>query len=280
MQLFHGGREQISSAPRRPALAPSAVPSLRFKTEPRALTVNEIEELIAGYAQAAAYAEQGGVDGVEVAMSHGYLVAQFLAKLTNRRDDAYGKEPLKFAIEVLQAVRDRAGERLAVGVRLSADELVPGGFEPDATAEIAAQLHATGLVDFVSLVLGNSAYPAASTWIAPPPPAPLNAIALPAAEVRSALPGVPLIAATRVVDLADAESLVSNGVADMVGMTRALIADPELVAKAVDGRADEVIECVGCNQSCIGHYHAGIPIGCAVNARTGRERSLRAAAQT
>ncbi len=143
-----------------------------------------------------------------------------------------------------------------------------------ATAEIAARLQATGLIDFISLVLGHSAYPSASTWIAPPPPAPRNAIASPAAGIRAAVPDATLLATTRVVDLADAERLIADGTADLVGMTRALIADPELISKTVAGRGEEAIECVGCNQSCIGHYHAGLPIGCAVNPRTGRERTL------
>src|SRR6202042_2246102 len=82
------------------------------------------------------------------------------------------------------------------------------------------------------------------------------------------------LATTRVVDLAAADALIADGIADLVGMTRALIADPDLVAKTQADRNDDVIECVGCNQACIGHYHAGVPIGCAVNARTGRERTL------
>jgi len=278
VQLFHGGREQISSAPRAPAVAPSAVPSQRFKSEPRALTSREIGELIAGYGTAARHAADGGVDGVEVSMSHGYLPAQFLSRLSNRRADRYNgslEARLRFCTEVLEAVRAAAAtSSMAVGVRLSADELTPGGLGMEISAEIAARLHATGLVDFISLVLGHSAFPAAAIWIAPPPPVPLNAIADPAAAFRAAVPGATLLASTRVVDLADAERLLDAGSADLVGMTRALIADPELVAKAGSGRAAEVIECVGCNQSCIGHYHAGVPIGCAVNARTGREREF------
>jgi 2,4-dienoyl-CoA reductase-like NADH-dependent reductase (Old Yellow Enzyme family) len=277
VQLFHGGREQISAAPRAPAVAPSAVPSLRFKSEPRALTVREITALIDGYATAARYAAQGGVDGVEVSMSHGYLPAQFLSRLSNHRRDGYDGEldgRLRFGVEVLEAVRAAADGRMAVGVRLSADERVPGGLGIAASAQIAERLHRAGLVDFISLVLGHSAYPAASTWIAPPPPAPADAIAGPAAAIRAAVPGATILATTRLVDLAAAERLVTDGTADLVGMIRALIADPELIAKTVTGRADEVVECVGCNQACIGHYHAGVPIGCAVNARTGRERTL------
>ena len=277
VQLLHGGREQISSAPKPPAVAPSAVPSLRFKCEPRALTALEIDDLIDGYRTATVNAREGGLDGVEVSIAHGYLPAQFLSPLSNLRDDGYNgplAARLRFAHETLTAVREAAGAELAVGVRLSADELVPGGLGVDLCAEIAASLHDTGLVDFISLVLGNSAHPAASTWIAPPPPVPANAIAGPAARIRSAVSEIPIIATTRVVDLASAERIVADGAADAVGMTRALIADPELIAKATAGRSDHVIACVGCNQSCIGHYHAGVPIGCAVNPRTGRERTL------
>jgi len=177
---------------------------------------------------------------------------------------------------VLTAMREAVGERpMAVGARLSADELTPGGMTIEDCIEAVRHLHAKGLLDFVSLVLGHSAFPAASTWIAPPPPTPPAAIGLPAAAVRAAIPPeLPVLATTRVVDLAAAEGLVRDGVADLVGMTRALIADPELLTKTSDGRTDEVIECIGCNQACIGHYHAGVPIGCAVNARTGRERTL------
>jgi 2,4-dienoyl-CoA reductase-like NADH-dependent reductase (Old Yellow Enzyme family) len=278
VQFNHGGREQISSAPRAPTAGPSAIPSLRFKTEPRALTLREIDGLIEGYAVSARHAAEGGLDGIELAMSHGYLPAQFLSPLSNRRGDGYdgGLEArLRFSVEVLEAIRAAAGDQMAVGVRLSADELVPGGLGVAECAEISRQLHAAGLVDFVSLVLGHSAFPAASTWIAPPPPVPAAAIADPAATIRAALPRrVPILATTRVVDLADAERLIADGTADLVGMTRALIADPELIAKTLAGRAGEVMECIGCNQSCIGHYHAGVPIGCAVNARTGRERQF------
>ena len=275
VQLFHGGREQISSSPKAPAVAPSAVPSLRFKSEPRALSASEIAELIEGYATAASHAAEGGVDGVEVSMAHGYLPAQFFSALSNRREDGYGLTArTRFAVEVMSAIREATDGRIAVGARLSADELVPGGLGPDDAAEVASELRDAGLVDFISLALGHSAFPAASTWIAPPPPAELDAIADPAGAVREAVRDLTLIATTRVLDLGHADRMISDGVCDLVGLTRAHIADPELIAKTTTGRAEEVIECVGCNQACIGHYHAGVPIGCAVNPRTGRERTL------
>ena len=148
VQLFHGGREQISSAPRAPAVAPSAIPSLRFKSEPRALTAAEIDELIAGYATAARLAAEGGVDGLELSMSHGYLPGQFLSPLSNRRGDGFDGSlaaRMRFSVEVLRAVRAAAGPAMAIGARLSADELIPGGLGVRDCAEIAGRLRADGL---------------------------------------------------------------------------------------------------------------------------------------
>jgi NADPH-dependent 2,4-dienoyl-CoA reductase/sulfur reductase-like enzyme len=206
-------------------------------------------------------------------MSHGYLIAQFFSPRSNRRTDAYGAARLQFAEEVLAAVRAAAGPELSVGVRLAADELAPEGLDAAACAEIAGALCATGLADFASFVLGHSAFVAASSWIAPPPPAAEAAIAEPLALMRAAV-DVPVIGTTRIVELGAAERLLASGAADAVGMTRALIADPDLVAKAAAGHPEDVLGCIGCNQGCIGHYHAGVPIGCLVNPRTGRERTL------
>ena len=275
VQLFHGGRELIASAPKPPAVAPSAVPSLRFKSEPRALTVNEIRDLIKGYGTAALHARQGKLDGVEVSMAHGYLPAQFLSPLSNRRGDRYDGSPddrLRFAREVLEAVREGAGAELAVGVRLSADEMVAGGLGVQECVEIAGSLQADGMVDFVSLAMGHSAYPSALDLDRPSP-------ACATERDRRAGGNDPGRDTEAGADrhhpgrrALDAERIVAEGSVDVVGMTRALIADPELVAKTTTGRGETVITCVGCNQACIGHYHAGVPIGCAVNPRTGRER--------
>src|SRR3954454_7911113 len=277
VQLFHGGREQIAAPPLPPAIAPSAIPTPRFRAEPRALTQAEIDDLVAGYAASARLCREGGVDGIEVSMAHGYLAAQFFAASTNTRDDDYNGDldaRLRFAREVLAAVREAAGPDVAVGVRLAADEITPGGLGPDRCAEVAAALCASSEIDFVSAALGHSATYRGSTYIVPPPPEPRDAIERPVAPMRAAVPGVPLIGTTRVADLDAAERLVASGAVDLVGMTRAMIADPDLLAKAAADRAADVIPCVGCNQGCIGHYHAGLPIACIVNPRTGRERTL------
>jgi 2,4-dienoyl-CoA reductase-like NADH-dependent reductase (Old Yellow Enzyme family)/thioredoxin reductase len=258
VQLFHGGREQISTAPRAPALAPSAIPSLRFHVEPRALSADEIASFVEGYARAAALAARAGLDGVEVSAAHEYLAAQFFTPGLNRREDEWA-EPARFLLEVLASVR-AAAPGLALGVRLSADS--------QAAQAVAGEVAAH--VDYLSVALGASSTYRGSTGIVPPPPVPENAISAQAAPFRL---GPPLVATSRIVEPVEADRLVAEGRCDATGMTRALITDPELPRKAREGRLADVLRCIGCN-ACIAHYHAGTPIACAQNPRTGRERAM------
>lgn len=259
VQLFHGGREQIASPPRAPALAPSAIPTQRFHVEPRALSEDEIGDLVAGFARAAELAAAAGLDGVELSAAHGYLAAQFFTPELNRRDDDWA-EGARFLLAVVEAVR-AAASGLALGVRLSADS---------PAARAVAPLLA-GRVDYLSVALGDSSSYRGSTGIVPPPPVAENAIAEPAGAFRV---GPPLVGTSRVVDPVEADRLVGEGRLDAVGMTRALITDPDLPRKAREGRLTDVLRCIGCN-ACIAHYHAGTPIACTQNPRTGRERTLR-----
>jgi 2,4-dienoyl-CoA reductase-like NADH-dependent reductase (Old Yellow Enzyme family)/thioredoxin reductase len=259
VQLFHGGREQIASAPRAPALAPSAVPSPRFRTEPRAARSEELEEIVAGYALGAEHAAAGELDGVEVSAAHRYLVEQFFDPALNGRNDDWSGADV-FLRRVLQAIRAAAPE-LALGVRVSGDSAYG--------LAIAAVAVSEG-VDYVSVALGESSTYLGSVGIVPPAPVPMDALAEHASSFRL---GPPVVATTRIVDPERAEALLETGVADAVGMTRALIADPELPAKAFRGDARSILACIGCN-ACIAHYHAGTPIACTVNPRTGRERTV------
>ncbi len=259
VQLLHGGREQASGPPRAPAVAPSAIPSQRFRVAPRALRAHEIEEIVAGFATSARIALEGGLDGIEISAAHRYLTAQFFDPELNRRDDEWG-EPARFLLAVLRAVRE-AAPGIALGVRLSADS---------APARQVAPLLA-GEVDYLSLALGESPSYLGSSLIVPPPPTPENAIASYTAPFRV---GLPLMATSRVIDPVEADRLVTEGAADAFGMTRALITDPDMPRKAREGRLDEIVHCIGC-QACIAHYHAGEAIRCTVNPRTGRERTWR-----
>jgi 2,4-dienoyl-CoA reductase-like NADH-dependent reductase (Old Yellow Enzyme family)/thioredoxin reductase len=257
VQLLDGGREQISGPPRAPALAPSTVPSQRFRVAPRALDGREIAEIVDGFAASAALAAEGGLDGVEISGAHGYLVAQFFDPALNLRDDEWG-DPARFLLAVVRAVRD-AAPGLALGVRLSADA---------PAAQAAAPLLA-GEVDYLSLALGASDSYLGSTLIVPPPPLDDNLIERHLGPFRV---GPAVIATSRVFDPVEAARIVASGAADAIGMTRALIADPELPAKARAGRLDEITRCIGC-QACIAHYHAGEAIRCSITPRTGRERT-------
>jgi 2,4-dienoyl-CoA reductase-like NADH-dependent reductase (Old Yellow Enzyme family) len=275
-QLFHGGREQIESPPRAPAVAPSAVPSQRFKVEPRALGEREIEEIIAHHELVAGHARAAGLDGLELCASHGYLPTQFLSARSNRRDDAWGGDAerrLRYVREALLAMRRGAGDGMAVGIRLSADESIPEGRHAPETAAILRTLAGEGLIDYASTVIGDSANYVGAAWIVPPPPIERDAIWAPASALHEGL-GVPLIATSRVHEPSEAEALLATGAADAVGMTRALIADPDLPRRMLQGDESARILCTGCNQGCIGHYHLGLTISCLQNPRTGRELTL------
>ena len=260
VQLLHGGREQIAGPPRAPALAPSAIPSQRFRVAPRALRAHEIEEIVEGFADSARRAAEGGLDGIEISAAHRYLAAQFFDPELNLREDEWG-DPSRFLLAVVRAVR-AAAPGLCLGVRLSADS------EP--AQQLAPLLRDE--VDYLSLALGESPSYLGSTLIVPPPPLAENLVVPQLAPFRV---GLPLIATSRVVDPREADRIVASGAADACGMTRALIADPDLPRKARAGDAAELVRCIGC-QACIAHYHAGEPIRCAINPRTGRERTTPA----
>jgi hypothetical protein len=264
----------ITVGPRPPAVAASSIPSARFLTEPRALSVAEIGEMVAGYRQAAAYAREGGLDGVEVCAGFGYLPTQFLSAHANNRTDAYGgsfENRLRFLREVLEAMRAGIGAGGAVGCRLTDESGSFDGTDCDDVIEAAGVLADDGLADYISVALGGSSTYRGSTWIVPPPPASRNAVAAFAARFKPRV-CVPVIATGRILDPVDADRLIGEGVCDAVGMTRAMIADPNLARKTRAG--EPVTVCIGCNQGCIGHYHAGVPIACTVNPWTGYEATL------
>jgi 2,4-dienoyl-CoA reductase-like NADH-dependent reductase (Old Yellow Enzyme family)/thioredoxin reductase len=275
-QLFHGGREMIASGTRPPAVAPSSIPSARFKTEPRALTRSEIAEMLDGYRRAAAFAAEGGLDGVEVCAGFGYLPTQFLSRHANSRTDEYGgsfENRFRFLREVLQAMREGFGPHGAIGCRLTDESTSDVGTDTDDVLAAAEAAGADGLADYVSVTLGSSPTYRGSTWIVPPAGTARNAIEEFARAVK-ARTSVPVIATGRVLDPADADRMIAEGVCDAVGMTRAQIADPNLARRAQAG--ERVTRCIGCNQGCIGHYHAGVPIACTVNPWAGYERTLPA----
>jgi 2,4-dienoyl-CoA reductase-like NADH-dependent reductase (Old Yellow Enzyme family)/thioredoxin reductase len=256
VQLFHGGREQFGSGPRREIVSSGAVPSLRYHSEPRAMTTGEVERVIESFARCAAIAADGGLDGIEISAAHNYLPAQFFTAETNERHDRFSA-PERFLFEAITAVRE-AAPGLAVGLRLTA------------TAEPAQRVapHVAGEVDFFHVTTGDSATYVGGALIVPPPPWPHNVVIDHTKPFLGLGPAV--IATGRIVDPAEADAFIAAGKADAVGMNRALITDPDMPAKARRGDLDSVVRCIGCNV-CIEHYHAHAPIACGQNPRTGRE---------
>ena len=274
-QIFHDGREIMESQDGTlpVALAPSAVPNERFGVMPRAMPIPLIEEIQAGYASAARRLRDAGLDGVEVVASHGYLPAQFLNPRVNLRTDRYGGSPenrLRFLRETIVAIRDAVGREPVVGLRISIDEITPEGLTPEDVLPALAVLDGDGLIDYVSVVAGTSATLAGSGHIVPPMTMP-NAYTAPLAARAKAVVSVPVIVAGRINQPQEAERILELGQADACAMTRALISDPLLPMKAAEGRTDEIRACVGCNQACIGHFHAGYPISCIQYPESGRE---------
>lgn len=272
-QLFHPGREIMES---KDGLAPvayssSAVPQERFHVMPKELTKTMIDELVDGYAEAATRLETAGIDGVEIVASHGFLPSQFLNAHVNKRTDEYGGSPenrLRFLKEVVQAVRKATGEGFIVGLRISSREMDDLGLDIDVTLEACTHLQ-SGL-DYVNVIAGTSASLGGSMHIVPPMTVENSYVAPDSKRFRERL-DIPVFVAGRINQPQDAEIVLEKGEADIVGMTRALICDPQMPNKAAEGRFDDVRACIACNQACIGHFHKGLPISCIQHPETGRE---------
>lgn len=275
-QILHQGRQITGLDTRLPLWAPSPLPCPVFKEVPHEMTLAEVREVVDGHARTAEHLKTAGVDGIEIHAAHGYLLQEFLSPLSNERRDMYGgslENRLRLAVEVIDAVRETVGPRHAVGMRISADEFTLGGLDLDAMKEIAARLAARGL-DFLSVSMSTYRGYSYATMI-PDMAFKPGAFVYLAAEIRRALQRagtpIPIMAVGRIIEPAQAEAILAEGSADMVTMTRALLADPELPNKAREGRVADIRECIGCNQGCVGMGHTGRPITCLVNPAAGSE---------
>ena len=277
-QLSHSGRlsKRMSGGLRGVAYAPSPVPDNRFHTMPREMPVALIEELVDTCGEAARRFAEAGLDGIELVASHGLLFAQFLSPTVNLRTDAYGGSPehrLRFLADCLAAVRRQVGDDLVVGMRTSIEELEAGGLEAADTIAACQELKRRGALDYVNVTTGSMAGLGGSIHVVPPMEVATGYVAPQAGTLRAAV-GLPVFVAGRINQPQIAEQILRDGLADMCGMTRAMISDPEMANKAQAGRLDDIRACIGCNQACIGHYHQGYPISCIQNPVTGREVKL------
>jgi 2,4-dienoyl-CoA reductase-like NADH-dependent reductase (Old Yellow Enzyme family) len=262
-QLFHPGREILSTPNGMMpiAYAPSAVPNERFRIMPKRMSVELIEEIVDGFAQTASRLSQAGFDGVELVGSHGYLIAQFLSPLANQRNDQYGgdfERRLCFVKDCVNAIRKKAPD-MTMGLRLSSNDYEPDGLDESAVTMICLALEDS--LDYFSLVVGSSATLGASVHVSAPMGLP-TAYAAPQAAIIKKNLNKPVIVTGRINQPQEAEKIIASGQADLSGLTRALICDPEMPAKAHKGDIEDIRACIACNQSCIGRAHKGLGISC------------------
>ncbi len=275
-QLSHPGRvnPRVRDGVRHPAYSASATRDDRFGQIPRALSQAEIEDIVAAYGRGAARLAAAGLDGVEITASHGMLPAQFLNPRVNRREDGYGGDlagRLRFLREALEAARAALGPGPVLGLRISVDEMEIDGLTEAEVADACRALDALPALDYFNLTAGSMAGLGGSVHVVPPMAMPAGYLADPAGRLRRTLTK-PVFLAGRINQPQVAEAILAAGQADMCGMTRALIADPRMPAKAKAARADDIRACIACNQACIGHLHAGTPISCIQHPETGREQ--------
>jgi 2,4-dienoyl-CoA reductase-like NADH-dependent reductase (Old Yellow Enzyme family) len=273
-QPWHRGRETNSVASGHPVWAPSAVPCAVYREMPHVMTTADIDAIREGYRLSARHAREGGLDGVEVhSMAHGYLLNQFLSPATNHRDDAFGgslENRLRLVMEIIQATRQECGRDMIVGVRINSDDGHEGGLRPADWAEIAGRMVASGLIDYVSCSHGTYLN---RMLIYPTAPERHGFQMEATRQVRAAAQGVPVVGVGRIVTPEEAERHLASGDCDMVAMARALIADPQWVAKAERDDAADIRPCVGANW-CMTSIFAQAPIACIHNPAAGNESEL------
>lgn len=271
-QLAHFGATISGSEADLPLWSPSDEASDLGRTTPHVMTKAEIAEVVDAFGEAARRAAAGDMDGIEILGAFGLLIAAFLSPYSNKREDEYGgslENRMRFALEVTDAVRSAVGSDRIVGMRIPGDEFVDGGLDQVAMGEIAEKLAATGKLDYLNVIAGNNLdrIHRATHW--PPTPAP-HGLFVPLAAAIKARVDLPVFTTGRIVDPAMAEDIVASGKADMVGMTRAHIADPDIVAKIRTGRREDIRPCVGANV-CIAQAMKGGPLRCIHNPEAARE---------
>ncbi len=274
IQLTHlGRRTSWSKADWLPVIAPSYVREPAHRAFPKVMEDWDITRIVEAYADSAERVKAAGLDGMELEC-YGHLIDQFWSPATNRRDDQYGgslENRMRFGLEVLTAIRGRVGDDLLVGVRMVCDEDWDHGLSREEGVSIAERLAATGLIDFVNVIRGHIDTDEALSHVIPG----MGARSAPhldfSGEVRAAT-RMPTFHASRIQDVATARHAIESGKLDMVGMTRAHLADPHIARKVAEGREHEIRPCVGMGY-CIDSIYSGEAV-CIHNAATGREATI------
>lgn len=273
-QLFQAGRYSYSFLFGVEPVAPSAVPTKLTRQTPRELTEEEVYAMIESFAGAAARAKKSGFDAVEVIASAGYLVSQFLSPVTNLRQDKFGGDfgrRMLFGLEVARRIRETVGPGFPVFFRVGGSDYMPGGNTNEEIRQFCVELEKAG-VDAINVTGGwhETLVPQITMGV------PKGNYVYLASRIKQAVQ-IPVIACNRINDPLLADALLFDGLADMAGIARGLIADPFLPQKASEGRLDDVRRCIGCNQGCLDAVFSGRKVTCLVNARAGREFELQSA---
>ncbi len=268
-QLYHAGRQRSLKAYDTHPVAPSAIKEPTEPYVPRALAVEEIHDLVKAFGEAAARAKKCGFDCVEIHGAHGYLINQFMSTFSNKRTDEYGgtlNNRMRFALEVIAAVRQAVGPDFPVLFRFNTCDYVEGGIEIPEAIVMAKMLEEAG-VDALHCTQGM--FTSKQTIIAPGF-IPVMHYAENAAAIKAAVK-IPVLAVGRYNDIFMSEAMLRDNKADFIVMARASLADPELPNKAKEGRIDDIIHCIGCDQGCTGETAVGNAVNCIANPHTCRE---------
>jgi mycofactocin system FadH/OYE family oxidoreductase 2 len=274
-QLNHNGGQGDGSYSRLPVWGPSPVPDFMFREVPKEMEIEDIKEVTEAFCTAATHVREGGFDGIELQLGHSSLLRQFLSPLTNLRGDDYGgslDNRMRLPLEVIDAVRKTIGADYTLGIRLCADEMVQGGLTLDDVKEIAGHFEAAGNIDFIDLSLATfyNLYLVGATMHTP------LGYTIPLAAGIKSVVNLPVFCTGRINDPVMAERVLADGQADMIGMVRAQICDPELANKAKEGRLEEIRYCVADNQGCYGRVGLNKTIGCIQNPHIGFEKERNA----
>ncbi|MDR5818582.1 NADH:flavin oxidoreductase [Caballeronia sp. LZ033] len=276
IQATHMGRRSAWHGEHWPHLmSPSGVREPVHRGNAKIIEVEEIRRIIQDFAAAAKRVKDAGMDGIEISAAHQHLIDQFWSPRTNFRTDEWGgslENRLRFGREVLQAVREAVGADFCVGLRMCGDEFHEDGLSHENLKEIAQAMSESGLIDYVGVIGSGADTHNTLANCMPPMALPPEPFVHLAAGIKSVVK-LPVMHAQSIRDAGQAERLLANGMVDLVGMTRAQIADPHMVIKIRDGREDEIKQCVGANY-CIDRQYNGLDVLCVQNAATSREATM------
>jgi 2,4-dienoyl-CoA reductase-like NADH-dependent reductase (Old Yellow Enzyme family)/thioredoxin reductase len=277
IQLDHQGRRAAWDAEHWfPPISSSPLAEPAHRHFPKEMEDWDIERVVADFGLAARRCREGGLDGCEIGVAGPHLIPQFWSPYCNKRTDAYGgslENRLRFVFEVLAEVRRQVGDEFIVGVRMSGDELVEGGLDDKACLQIAERLAGSGLIDFLDIHGGQSyEHLTVSVGNNPNMAMPVAPYLYLASAVKAAV-AIPVFHAQRIADIPTAARAIGEGHVDMVGMTRAHIADPHIVRKMMEGRTEDIRQCVGAAY-CVDRLFSGRDALCLHNAATGREETM------